>query len=282
MIGHFNHAFISHTATAYPFAKETASFLFVDGAAYPYADVTGGLTHDALVITPGDYQRRARDVLAYFHAGPSIAAQRTPVIAYGANANVDVLTRKFVTNPFYSGSGVVPVTQVTLRDLDVVWAAHFGRGGAIPATVAPSPNTQISAWITWLDDVQLLAMHDSETITDFYAYGSLTQKYVAASDADLDQDPTIYVDCYGALLNTQQLPTAVQGIPATGRSFPVSNAIEAMASVCETLGWDGSPYELILDNLRNPDSARDRNSALRSRAAFDHIVGFEAIIACAH
>lgn len=273
-------AYLAHLGTTYPYAKEPGSYLFVNGVAYPYRDLSGGLTQDATVtVAPGQIGK-ARDVLTQLDAQSAAGEKRTPVIAYGSNAAVSALTRKFVNAPNYQGSAVVPVTRVTLQDLDIAWSPHFVFNGAMPATVTNSAGAQPSVWITWLDDAQLQRMHDSESVGNFYAYGTLDRKQLASSEVALAVDPTIYVDCYGSLIGEDRRVVAVADVPARGRTLPAATSLEAVAGVRSVVNYSGSAFDLIVDNVKNPQTAQARTDQIETKAEQQAVRGFTPAIAC--
>jgi hypothetical protein len=117
---------IAH-ACAYPFARPACSYLFADGGMHPLA--TG-------------YQDK-----------------RVPVVASGSNAAPERLLAKFGQE-----GAAIPVTRAVLHEFAVVFAGHFTRYGAIPATLAPHPGAETQVWVTWLSPLQLEMMHESEGV----------------------------------------------------------------------------------------------------------------------
>ena len=76
----------------YPYPRQPSSYLFVNGVAYAYA----GLGHQQLMAAPvraGDATVAAKALLNELDLGTAINQVRTPVIAYGSNANAAALTR---------------------------------------------------------------------------------------------------------------------------------------------------------------------------------------------
>lgn len=116
-----------HHAEAYPFARPACSYLFAEGRMHPLS--------------------RNRE------------KGRLPVVASGSNAAPDRLLAKFGHD-----GGEIPVTRAVLHHYTVVFAGHFTRYGAIPATLAPYPKAATHVWITWLTTSQLEIMHRSEGV----------------------------------------------------------------------------------------------------------------------
>jgi hypothetical protein len=131
---------------AYPYAREPGSYLFINGAAYPYVELSNDLlAHSSVQV--GSRAVAVMKLLQTLGLADRLTRQRTPVIGYGSNAAVSALTRKFVS-PAVREPAVIPVTRALLRDYDVVWSPHLAFNGAMPATIARSRGTVVEVWIT--------------------------------------------------------------------------------------------------------------------------------------
>jgi hypothetical protein len=261
---------------AYPYAREPGSYLFINGAAYPYVE----LSSDPLAggsVQVGSTVVATRELLRTLGLGNRIARRRTPVIGYGSNAAVSALTRKYATARVREPA-VIPVTRARLRDYDVVWSPHLGFNGAMPSTIAPSRGTVVEVWITWLDDLELRRMHDSERAGALYSYGTLPASRLA-SDVPLSEPPHVYVDCHGALA-LDGVVQAVGGVPAERRRFPAIDSEQAMRGIAPRLGWTGSVFELLLDNVRSPARRAVRTQALAALGRFIDDPGYQVECPC--
>jgi hypothetical protein len=194
-----------------------------------------------------------------------ITRRRTPVIAYGANAAVSALTRKYVA-PSVTEPAVIPVTRALLQDYDVVWSPHLGFRGAMPATIVRSPGTVVEVWINWLDDLALERMHDTEGAGTMYSYGTMSPSRLA-SETPLSEPPHVYIDCTGALA-LDGVVQAVARVPAEGRRFPAIDSEQAMRGVASHIGWTGSVFALLLDNVQSPARRAGRTQALAALGRF--------------
>src|SRR5262245_17309606 len=242
---------------AYPYAREAGSYLFVNGAAYPYVEPSHGLlTHSTVQI--GSAVVTAADLLETVGLADRATRRRTPVIAYGSNASVSALTRKYVAHAVKEPA-VIPVTRGLLRDYDV-WSPHLVFNGAMPATIVGSPGTVAEVWITWLDDVELERMHKTEDAGTVYSYGALPPASLVSKIA-LAEPPHVYVDCHGALA-LDGVVQAVAGVPAEGRRFPAVDSEQAMGGVASYIEWTGSVFALLLDNVRSPARRAERTQTL--------------------
>ena len=105
-------AAILKRALEYPYAVPARSYLYRDGEAHEL---------------PGE---------------PGLA-DRSPLLAYGANAAPEALARKLAPLP-----GVeMPVLRAELEGFDVVYSAHVSPYGAVPATLHESPGTTAPAFV---------------------------------------------------------------------------------------------------------------------------------------
>ena len=89
--------------------------------------------------------------------GPDLA-DRSPLIAYGANAAPEALARKLTQL-----AGVeLPVMRFELDGFDVVYSAHVSPYGAVPATLVESPGTVAPAFLLHPTAEQLALLTASE------------------------------------------------------------------------------------------------------------------------
>lgn len=244
----------------YPYPRQPGSYLFVNGVAYPYVNLGHRSVMDA-TVQAGGMVLSARDLLDRLGLGSQARQALTPVIAYGANANVDALTRKFVTSDF-SGQAVIPVIKGTLQDFDVAWSPELAFNGAMPATIVSSPGTTVSVWITWLDPAELTEMNATEGVGTQYSYGFLSGVRLDMPGPAVTR-PGVYVDCSGALA-VHGVVLAVSGVPASHRRLHAVDSQAALAQAAAVLGWRGPVFDLLLDNVRSPALRATRSKSLQA------------------
>jgi hypothetical protein len=244
----------------YPYPRQPGSYLFVNGVAYPYVNLGHRSVMDASVQA-GGMVLSARALLDRLGLGSQARQALTPVIAYGANANVDALTRKFVTSDF-SGQAVIPVIKGTLQDFDVAWSPELAFNGAMPATIVSSPGTTVSVWITWLDPAELEEMNATEGVGTQYSYGFLSGVRLDMPGPAVTR-PGVYVDCSGAL-EVHGGVLAVNGVPASHRRLQAVDSPAALAQAAAVLGWRGPVFDLLLDNVRSPALRANRSKSLQT------------------
>jgi hypothetical protein len=169
--------------------------------AYPYDPPKGSFVqvgHRTLPVPPEEIDVEGRRAL----------------LAYGANASPEALTRKLAALE----PRPIPVLRVSLSGWDVVYSAHVTRYGAVPAAVVASPGTVVSVHLVFPDDEQLAALaategrnYRLEQLADFSAELEIGGEEPREIDA--------FVSVHGpALLDGS--PVALAAIPARGRVFP--------------------------------------------------------------
>lgn len=261
----------------YPYPRQPSSYLYVDGAAYPYVDLRHRSLANGLVEVAGEVLT-ARRLLMRLALGSQASVARTPVIAYGSNANVDALNRKFLTSDF-SGPAVIPVVKATLYGFDVAWSPEFVFNGAMPATIVGSPGTGVGVWVTWLDAAELKEMNATEGVGTLYSYGLIDGARLDAPGPTAMQ-PGLYVDCFGALrVGAQTL--AIRAVPAHHRRFAADDSVGALSRVGPAIGWRGSVFELLLDNVRHPEQREIRSRKLQALGVQLPEPGYVPIDRCA-
>jgi hypothetical protein len=139
---------------------------------------------------------------------------RRALLAYGANASPEALTRKLAPLP----PEPIPVLRVALSGWDIVYSAHVTRYGAVPAAVVASPGTVASVHLVFPNDAQLAAIaateganYRLERLVDFSAALEIGGEGPREIDA--------FIGVHGPLL-LDGSPVALAAIPATGRVFP--------------------------------------------------------------
>lgn len=216
-------------ALGYPYAAHPTDYLFRDGQAHP-------LPHPA------------PDGL-------------TPVIAVGSNRAPAQLARK------YAGHDVaVPVTRAWARDVDVVHAAHLAAYGAVPATLARSPGTEVELWITWLDPAALQIMDATEAVGVNYDRVTVALDWVGDGPASA----LLYAARRG-LLRHGEGAVALAQVPARQRRFPAMTQ-EALLRLLHGRAGSAKRFEDWLLSHVGPDGRR-RREALTGRMAASAIRG---------
>lgn len=220
-------------AMDYPYAAHAQPYLFRDGAAE--------------VLPP-----------------ELVTEHLTPVIAVGSNRAPAQLARKFARM-----ATAIPVTRLIARDLDVVHAAHMAGYGAVPATLAPSPGTEVELWITWLDAAAMRRMDETEAVGVNYAREEQALDIVAA-DGPVPERALVYNALRGCL-NFDDAMVPLAAVPATGRRSPALTQREVLQRLHREVGGT-SPFEDWLHGHIGPTGLlrRTRLTARLAATAIRH------------
>ena len=261
----------------YPFSREADSYLFVNGAVYPYRKITNHLLDDSVVSLPDKTEISVRRLLATFGLESEMNKQLIPVIGYGSDPAPSQLRRKFIRSGF-RGNAVIPVIKGRLRNYDIVWSPFFVSYGAMPSTIMPSPGTDVEIWVTWLDGETVRRMNASEGTGDLYAFGSLRNVQFELAGPK-PKEMMVYVSCFGAL-NVDGTVLALAAVPATKRTaLPVDSA-SALSAVMPKLGWTGSVLELLYANVTSPSGRAERTLKIKDLGVSANDPHFYAITTC--
>jgi hypothetical protein len=170
---------------------------------------------------------------------------RRALLAYGANAAPEALTRKLAA----LAPRPIAVLRVALRGWDVVYSAHVTRYGAVPAAVVPSPGTVASVHLVFPDDDQLAAIAATEganyelrQLVDFSAELEIGGEGPREIDA--------FLSVHGPLLSGGA-PVALAAIPARDRAFPELTTPEMIERVRAALHPDLSLEEFVLHHVEH-------------------------------
>ena len=248
------------TAKRYPFPRPGYSFLYADGEAWRLNSLDDAL-EDAEVEVDGQTMQAGSLLRQRGLAAPAPLSQRTPVLAYGANAAPERLQRKFAP----VGPAVFPVLQARLHGFDVVHAAHISSYGAVPATIAPSPGTVCDIAITCLDDRELARMHETEFRRHTYLFGPLRNVRLEPDLLPPMETVSTYVGGFGHIA-PEGAPLALAAIRAEGRRFRTCSQTEALRAVQAMLGAPGSLDDFILEAIDDEAVRRERTARLRALA----------------
>ena len=170
---------------------------------------------------------------------------RRALLAYGANASPEALTRKLAALP----PTPIPVLRVALAGWDVVYSAHVTRYGAVPAAVVASPGTVASVHLVFPNDEQLAALaateganYRLERLADFTAELEIG----GAGPREIDA----FIGVHGPLL-LDGSPVALAAIPASGRVFPSLTTPEMIDRVRAAIHPDLTLREFVLHHVEH-------------------------------
>jgi len=268
---------------SYPYERESGSYLFVNGTPYPYEFLGKDPLTDGTIRVAGkviqvdrflaDLERSKKQ------SKPEPMSKRTPIIAYGSNAAVSALKRKFMSEKFARGWAIIPVLKGAMKNFEVVHAAHFVPvNGSFPAGIAYNSGAESEVWMTFLDATEMERMHTSEGIDadspeSWYSYGRLDNVTIQIPGWRELNSAFVYIDNYGAL-KVQGKIAALAKVPGATRSPKVSmeaalNSVEELiqkipvsndaTSKCSK--WKAVEKRLC-ENIVDPCARDDRTLAL--------------------
>ncbi|MCZ4281766.1 hypothetical protein O4H49_13325 [Kiloniella laminariae] len=243
-------------AKGYPFEAPPSSYLFEDGQVRLFSELQG-------------------EELAHWN---TVVRQRTAVIAHGSNRAPEQLARKFAGH--LSAGEAIPVTAIWLKDHEVVYSAHVTRYGSVAAELIHCPGTAVQVFVTWLDQAQLLRMHESELPSENYTYGHLDCDWISAdlrTDHDAEQGsvcrdislPSVKLMVYrstAGALSFRGEAVAISALPARGRSLQAWQQCEVLQHVHQVHGLRQCDLPELLDQaiLEAIDSSDYRRRLVRS------------------
>lgn len=182
-------------AVGYPWTRPAGSYQLTSAGVELLEDLTTG--------------QRER-VLARFLSDGN---ERLAVLAFGSNAAPETLKQKFAHFPEEDDRAVLALTG-RLHDFDVGAAAQPSMYGAMPATLFPSPRTEVCATVLWVTPTQFTQLAWSELS---YRLGRLRTCF-DVDELDMSFDEVlVFVSRFGAFC-VDEGPVALAAIPAKGRT----------------------------------------------------------------
>jgi hypothetical protein len=182
-------------AVGYPWTRPLGSYRLTGGEIELLEDLTAGEREQVL----GQFLSDARG--------------RLPVLAIGSNAAPETLERKFAHFLEEDDRAVLALTG-RLHDFDVGVAPQPTIYGSMPATLFPSPGTEVCATVLWVTPTQFTQLAWSELS---YRLGKLRTRFdVDEGEASFDE-VLVFISRFGAFCVNER-PVALAAIPASGRT----------------------------------------------------------------
>jgi hypothetical protein len=189
-------------------------------------------------------------------SGGGQVRDRRPVLAYGANASLGALRRKFGMR------ATIPIVSGAVVDHDVVYSAHISPYGAVPATLFQVSGVTIPVCVMWVTAGQLDVLHTSEPNYRFVSSCAVTVRLDLGGEVS---SPGAYVSRHGAL-RLDGGAVALEAIAAGGRVLPALGQREVLDVVRRRLGFAGSLADFVAENVAHPELAAERTAQLRADA----------------
>jgi hypothetical protein len=174
------------------------------------------------------------------------------VLAAGSNRAPERLAQKFAA--LFPGARI-PVTHARLTGFDSVYCAHVTSYGSIPATLHPSPGTTVALHVTWLDDKELLCMHETEQPGVNYRFARLSDLNLVLEDGTRIETAYAYLSAHGALLDDGK-PVALKAIAAQARRFASRDQEAMLAALHKSSRHGGALDHFLLAMIGENDACR--------------------------
>jgi len=210
-------------ATGYPWARPEGSYRLRSGEVEPLDGLSA--------------EERKR-VLAEFAAEDG---GRLPLLAIGSNGAPETLERKFAHFPQERDRAVLVLTG-RLHDFDVGVSPQPAVYGSMPATLFPSPGTQVSAAVLWVTSAQFTQLVWSELS---YRLGRLRTRFDVDEIGTSLDEVLVFVSRFGAFCVNER-PVALAAIPATGRTAEALTQEQLLDAVAELALGPGANAEALV------------------------------------
>jgi hypothetical protein len=241
---------IIRKALEYPFELRQNSFVLIGHRLFDIRHIDFGSLMDSTALTP-DGQSTSIAELAADMGIPTdrLDVPRTPVIAFGSNASPVQLRTKFPAK-----DEIFLVCAAEIRDIDVVYSAHFSRYGSIPANLLSSAGTTARVFVTYLDHRQLIQMHESEARN--YDPVMLHSISLLINNQLELTDSMCYLSRHGCL-TLDGAPVRLAAFPASGAHFRAYTEQDLLEIYAKRLA-PGTPVNTFIRRLVDDEPFRKR------------------------
>lgn len=230
---------LGELARAIP-AREFAAEAMAFAVGYPWARPPGSYElREGEVALLAELAEEEREALIerYRHS----AAGRVPLLAIGSNAAPEALERKFAHFEAAEDRAVLALTG-WLRDFDVGASAGVTIYGSMPATIFPSPGTEVAATILWVTGPQFTQLTWSELS---YWLGRLHTPFaVAEAEVGFD-DVLVFVSRLGTFCPDGE-PVALAAVPARHRTAAALTQEQLLDAAAELALGPGAGAEDVV------------------------------------
>jgi len=181
------------------------------------------------------------------------------LLAYGANASPEVLSRKLSS---WKEIAALPVARATLQDFDAVYSSHISPYGAIPAALQYCPGARTTVHVLVVTEAQRRLISATEPN---YILARLSHIYV-----QLELGPTLtsvgmYLTRHG-MLTHEGAELGVAAIQTEYRRFPSITEEQAIELTRELTAPGLDLDSFILENVDDLSLSRRRTERLKLSA----------------
>jgi hypothetical protein len=161
-------------------------------------------------------------------------ADRSSLLAYGANASPEALARKLAP----LAEQAMPVLRAELAGFDVVYSAHVSPYGAIPGTLFASAGTVAPAFVVYPDREQLRLLTATEPNYELQRLQRVDCRVEAVGRlTELDA----YLSRHGCL-RLDRSEVGLAAVASAGRTLPALDQRQVLERVRDLLE-PGMPLE---------------------------------------
>lgn len=226
---------VFNIGSGYPWARPGGSFILGDGEGRLLAELAPDQQAGIIEQFSGE------------------GSARTPMLAIGSNASPEGLWRKFAHFEDAADRTLLAITG-RLCGFDVGASAELAFYGALPATIFPSPGTEVSVTALWLTHRQLTQLAWAEVP---YRLGCLEADFRFEESVETGgkkgfDRSLVFVNRFG-VFSPEGSPLALEAIPATGRHAAAAGQVELLDMVARmTFGPDSGAVDLVRRAFEEP------------------------------
>jgi hypothetical protein len=162
---------------------------------------------------------------------------RSPLLAYGANAAPAALARKLAPLP----GAEMPVLRAELADFDVVYSAHVSPYGAIPGNLRRSAGTVAPVFVAYPDPEQLRLLSASEPNYELRRLKEVRCRVEHAGELD---EVDAYLSRHGCLV-LDGSEVALAAVASAGRTLPTLTEPQVLERVRDLVEPGASLEEFV-------------------------------------
>lgn len=246
-------------AKGYPYDISQSSFAFIAGTTVPLVDVDLKSPLQSHVLD-GD-RLRTLGACAEDRGLPSQGPEASPVplLAYGANASIEGLSRKFGE---HRDAAVLPVARATLQDFDVVYSSHVSPYGAIPAALQQCRGARTTVHVLVATEAQRRILQATEP--------NYTLAQLWGLELSLELGPRLssaaaYLTRHG-MLAVDEMELALAAVDTENRQFPAISEEEALRLARDLAAPGVDIDDFIVQCVSDEVLSRRRTERLKAHA----------------
>lgn len=246
-------------AKAYPYETPGASFAFVAGKALQLVRLNLESPLDSAVIDNDQLCSLRSSAKAHGLSSAKFDAPPMLLLAYGSNASVEALSRKFGD---HEDAAVLPVARATLQDFDIVYSSHISPYGAIPAALQFCPHATTTVHVLVATETQQRILRNTEPN---YFLASLSGLDLRFELGPSPSNVAAYLTRHG-MLSINGTEVAVAAVETQNRSFPALTEEEVLLAARDVTAPGDDIDHFILQNSGDEALSRLRTERLKENA----------------